>query len=149
MSTNVLSSKNIKRNWHLIDVGDKVLGRAATEIATKLMGKNKPAFVPYLDTGDFVIVTNASKVKVTGKKAAQKKYVRHSGYPGGLKVETFDKLIKRRPEDIIRHAVLGMLPKNSLGRKMIKKLYVFSGSEHTFKKQLGDLPAGRQEKDGE
>lgn len=138
MSTNILSAKKIQRNWHLINVGDKVLGRVATEIATKLMGKNKPAFVPYLDTGDFVIVTNASKVKVTGKKAAQKKYVRHSGYPGGLKVETFDKLIRRKPEDIIRHAVSGMLPKNSLGRKMIKKLYVFPESEHTFKSKLGE-----------
>ena len=94
-----------------------------------LMGKNKPQFVPYLDTGDSVVVTNASKVKVTGKKSKVKTYTRHSGYPGGLKVETFDKMIVRKPEYVIEHAVKGMLPQTKLGRQMIKKLKVFSGEE--------------------
>lgn len=127
MGTNVLSAKSIKREKHVIDASGKILGRLATEVATILMGKNKAGFVPYLDTGDFVVVTNASKIKVTGKKMKDKVYVRHSGYPGGLKVETFDKMIVRRPEYIIEHAVAGMLPKNRLGRQMIKKLKVFAG----------------------
>ncbi|OGE33898.1 50S ribosomal protein L13 [Candidatus Daviesbacteria bacterium RIFCSPHIGHO2_02_FULL_36_13] len=127
MSTNVLSAKDIKREKHIIDASGKILGRLAGEIATLLMGKNKPNFVPYLDNGDFVIVTNASKVKVTGKKAQDKVYVRHSGYPGGLKSETFDKMIIRKPEFIIEHAVKGMLPGSKLGKAMIKKLKVFKG----------------------
>ncbi|MEK7616711.1 MAG: 50S ribosomal protein L13 [Patescibacteria group bacterium] len=126
MSTNALSAKDIKREKHIIDASDKVLGRLATEIAKILMGKNKPNYVPYLDTGDYVIVTNASKVKVTGKKAMNKVYRRHSGYPGGLKEETFEKIMIRKPEYIIEHAVSGMLPKNKLGRQMIKKLKVFA-----------------------
>lgn len=127
MSTNVVSAKDIKRQTHTIDASGKVLGRLATEIATILMGKNKPSFVPYLDTGDFVVVTNASKIKLTGKKMQQKKYTRHSGYPGGLKVETFDKMIIRKPEFVIEHAVAGMLPGNKLGKAMIKKLTVYKG----------------------
>ena len=127
MSTNVVSIKDVKRETHTIDADGKILGRLATEVATLLMGKNKPMFVPYLDTGDYVIVTNASKVKMTGKKMQEKKYTRHSGYPGGLKVETFDKMIIRKPEFVIEHAVLGMLPGNKLGKKMIKKLKVFEG----------------------
>jgi large subunit ribosomal protein L13 len=137
MSTNVLSAKNIQRNWHLVDAKDKILGRIASEIARKLSGKDKTQYVPYLDTGDYVVVTNAAKVEVSGKKAQTKKYVRHSGYPGGLKEETFIRLINRRPEEIIRHAVSGMLPKTKLGRKMIKKLHVFPESEHPFEKQFG------------
>lgn len=136
MSTNVLSAKDIKRDWHLIDAKDKILGRLATDAAVKLSGKNKPYRVPYLDVGDFVVVTNAALVKVTGKKNKQKKYVNHSGYPGGLRVETFDKLIIRRPEEVIRHAIRGMLPKTSLGRKMIKKLHIFAGDKHPFEKRL-------------
>lgn len=127
MSTNRLSAKDIKRGKHILDAGGKRLGRLATEVATILMGKKKPQYVPYLDTGDFVVVTNASKVKMTGKKMQTKTYTRHSGYPGGLKVEAFDKLIIRRPEYIIEHAVSGMLPHNKLGRQMIKKLKVFAG----------------------
>ncbi|EKD85213.1 MAG: hypothetical protein ACD_38C00069G0015 [uncultured bacterium] len=129
MGTNKLSAKDIKREKHIVDASGKVLGRLATEIATMLMGKNKPQFVPYLDTGDSVVVTNASKVKVTGKKSKVKTYTRHSGYPGGLKVETFDKMIVRKPEYVIEHAVKGMLPQTKLGRQMIKKLKVFSGEE--------------------
>lgn len=131
MSTNVFSAKNIQRQTHTIDASGKILGRLSSEIATILMGKNKVNYVPYLDVGDFVVVTNSAKIKVTGKKSAQKNYVRHSGYPGGLKVETFDKLIIRRPEYIIEHAVKGMLPHNKLGREMIKKLKVYSGEERS------------------
>lgn len=129
MSTNVLSAKDIKREIHEIDASGKILGRLSTEVAKLLMGKHKPNFVPYLDTGDFVVVKNATKVKVTGKKFSQKKYYRHSGYPGGLRLETFEKLISRRPQEIIEHAVSGMLPKNKLGRQMIKKLKVFPGED--------------------
>ena len=137
MSTNIVSGKNIKRDWHLIDASGKILGRLATEIAQILMGKNKSQFVPYLDQGDFVVVTNASKITMSGNKMQTKKYTRHSGYPGGLKVEIFDKLIERRPTAIIEHAVSGMLPKTKLGEAMIKKLKVFAGSEHPYKKQAG------------
>lgn len=129
MSTNVVSAKDIKRQTHTIDASGKILGRLATEVATILMGKNKPNYVPYLDVGDFVVVTNASKIKLTGKKMQDKKYVRHSGYPGGLKVETFGKIIKRRPEYVIEHAVKGMLPHNKLGKQMVKKLKVYAGEE--------------------
>lgn len=127
MSTNIVSAKNIKREKQTIDASDKTLGRLATEVATILMGKKKPMFVPYLDMGDMVVITNASKIKVTGKKSKDKIYTRHSGYPGGLKVETFDKVIVNKPEYIIEHAVRGMLPHNRLGRQMIKKLKVFAG----------------------
>lgn len=127
MSTNVVSAKNITRSWHLVDAKGKILGRLATEVANLISGKTKTNYVPYLDQGDFVVVTNAKDIKVTGKKADQKKYVRHSGYRGGLKVETFSQLNKRRPEEIIKHAVAGMLPKSKLGDKMINKLHVYSG----------------------
>lgn len=126
MSTNVVSAKNIKREKHTIDANGKILGRLASEIATILMGKKKANFVPYLDIGDFVVVTNASKVKLSGKKTADKKYISHSGYPGGLKVETFDKMIVRKPTFALEHAVKGMLPHNKLGRQMIKKLKIFA-----------------------
>lgn len=136
MSTNVLSSKDIKREWHFIDAQGKILGRLATEAAKLLMGKNKVNYVTYLDNGDFVVITNASKVKVTGKKTEQKVYTHHSGYPGGLRQEKFDKLIDRRPTAIIEHAISGMLPKNRLGRQMIKKLKVFPGNKHPYQKML-------------
>lgn len=129
MSTNRVSAKDIKREKQVIDASGKVLGRLAGEVAIILMGKKKPGFVPYLDTGDFVVVTNASKVKVTGKKAFDKVYKRHSGYPGGLKSETFVKMLARRPEYIIEQAVKGMLPHNKLGRAMIKKLTIFAGEQ--------------------
>lgn len=130
MGTNKLSAKDIKREKHIIDASGKILGRLATEVAVILMGKKKIEFVPYLDTGDFVVVINANKIKVTGKKSKDKVYTSHSGYPGGLKQETFDKMIIRKPEYIIEHAVKGMLPNNKLGREMIKKLKVFAGSEN-------------------
>lgn len=127
MSTNIVSAKNIKREKLTIDASGKTLGRLATEVATILMGKKKPMFVPYLDMGDMVVITNASKIKVTGKKSKDKTYTRHSGYPGGLKVETFDKVIATKPAYIIEHAVKGMLPRSRLGRQMIQKLKVFAG----------------------
>lgn len=127
MNTNSLSVKDIKREKHTIDASGKILGRLATEVATILMGKKKPMFVPYLDTGDFVVITNSKKIVLTGKKMKEKTYTRHSGYPGGLTVETFDKVMAKKPEYIIEHAVKGMLPGNRLGRQMIKKLKVFAG----------------------
>ncbi len=136
MSTNIVSAKEIKREWHLIDAKNQVLGRLATSVATIITGKNKPNFVPYLDLGDNVVVINAAKVKLTGKKEEQKKYVRHSGYPGGLKVESIADVREKNPEMIITHAVSGMVPKSKLGKKMLKKLYVYSGSEHPFKDKL-------------
>lgn len=136
MSTNVVSAKSIQRNWHLIDAKGKILGRLAVEISDKLRGKSKSNFVPYLDMGDFVVVTNAKGVKVSGKKAQDKKYYSHSMYPGGLKVKTFGEVIESRPEDIIKHAVKGMLPNNKLRNKLLKKLYVFPSSTHPYQKQL-------------
>jgi large subunit ribosomal protein L13 len=121
--------------WYLIDAADQRLGRLSVEIARILRGKNKPTYTPHLDTGDFVIVINAEKVAVTGKKSSQKLYRRHSGRPGGMKEETFDKLIKRVPERIIEHAVKGMLPKNTLGRQLFTKLKVYAGENHPHEAQ--------------
>jgi large subunit ribosomal protein L13 len=120
----------IERNWYIVDAADQRLGRLASEIAMVLRGKNKPTFTPHLDTGDFVVVINAEKVAVTGKKRSQKLYRRHSGRPGGMKTETFEKLQSRLPERIIEKAVQGMLPKNTLGRQLFTKLKVYAGSEH-------------------
>ena len=120
----------IERKWYVVDAADQRLGRLATEIACVLRGKNKPSFTPNMDTGDFVVVVNAEKVVVTGNKAEQILYRRHSGRPGGMKVETFNQLQDRIPERIIEKAVKGMLPKNSLGRKLFTKLKVYAGPEH-------------------
>lgn len=133
MSTASLSAKQIQRSWVLIDAKDQILGRLATSVAKILMGKKKSNFVPYLDMGDNVVIINSDKVKVTGKKALQKIYFRHSGYPGGDKRETLAKLRERKPQDIIIHAVSGMLPKNRLGKERIKRLHVFEGEKHSFK----------------
>jgi large subunit ribosomal protein L13 len=124
------TSQTAERNWYVVDAADQRLGRLATEIASILRGKNKPNFTPSVDTGDFVIVINAEKVTVTGKKSTDKLYRRHSGRPGGMKVETFDKLQARIPERIIEKAVKGMLPKTSLGRQQFTKLKVYAGTEH-------------------
>lgn len=142
MSTNKVSARDIKRDWHLVDAKNKVLGRLSTDVAKIVTGKHKPNFVPYLDMGDNVVVINASQVKVTGKKETQKKYVRHSGYPGGLKVEKLADLRLRNPEEIIIHAVKGMVPKNKLGRQMLKKLHVFGSSHHPFQKELREVGGG-------
>lgn len=147
MSTNSLSAKNIKRTWHQVDAKNQTLGRLSTGIATILMGKNKSNFVPYLDNGDFVVVTNAALVKVTGKKASQKKYVHHSGFPGGLRTEVFSDLQKRRPEEIIRHAVRGMLPKTKLGDKMIIKLYVYADESHPHKDKVAQASRGSEKQE--
>ncbi len=128
--TSTPSLTSIKRNWFLVDAEGQTLGRLASEIANILRGKNKPSFTPHLDTGDFVIVVNAEKIEVSGKKASQKLYRRHSGRPGGMKIEKFETLRDRIPERIIEQAVKGMLPHNSLGRQQFKKLKVYKGSEH-------------------
>ncbi|MUG99680.1 50S ribosomal protein L13 [Scytonema sp. UIC 10036] len=122
--------KTLQHNWYVVDAADQRLGRLATEVAMILRGKNKPEYTPHMDTGDFVIVINADKVTVTGKKRTQKVYRRHSGRPGGMKTESFDKLQQRLPERIVEHAVKGMLPKNSLGRKLFTKLKVYAGPTH-------------------
>lgn len=138
----------LEQKWYVVDAADQRLGRLASEIATILRGKNKPTFTPHLDTGDFVIVVNAEKVVVTGKKRTQKLYRRHSGRPGGMKTETFDKLQARIPERIIEKAVKGMLPKNSLGRKLFTKLKVYAGATHPHQAQkpqelkINTIPVG-------
>jgi len=124
-----------EKAWYIIDAKNKVLGRLATRIATRLMGKHKPTWQPYMDMGDYIVVINASKVSVTGRKEEQKKYFRYSGYPGGLKTETLKDLRNRKPQDIIYHAVAGMLPKNRLGSAMFKKLFVYSGERHPHEAQ--------------
>jgi large subunit ribosomal protein L13 len=130
--TSATKVSDIKREWHMIDVKDKVLGRVATEIAGHLMGKSTPYFVRNLDCGGYVVVINAKEIKVTGKKEEQKNYYRHSGYPGGFKKETLKELRARKPEDIIIHAVKGMLPQNKLRDRMLRRLFVFVGEEHTY-----------------
>ncbi len=130
MQTYSTKPKDIHREWFVVDAADKVLGRLATEIASRLRGKHKPQYVTHLDTGDHIVVINAEKVHVTGNKETGKVYHRHTGYPGGIKSETLDKLRARRPERIIENAVKGMLPKNPLGRAMFSKLHVYAGPEH-------------------
>lgn len=130
MSTQVAKEEDIKREWFVVDLQEQVLGRAATEIARVLRGKHKPIYTPSVDTGDFVVVVNADKVKLTGNKLADKKYYRHSGYPGGIREISAEKLLDKKPEMLIQAAVKGMLPKNKLGRKMFTKLKVYAGSEH-------------------
>ncbi|CAN5159389.1 50S ribosomal protein L13 [soil metagenome] len=134
MKDQTISTKQteIKHDWHLIDVENQTLGRISTVIAKELMGKAKPNFVRNLDCGDYVVVVNAKVVKVTGRKEEQKVYNRHSGYPGGFRSETLRELRDRKPEDIIRHAVKGMLPDNKLRDKMLKRLFIFEGPEHTY-----------------
>ncbi|OGD85746.1 50S ribosomal protein L13 [Candidatus Curtissbacteria bacterium RBG_16_39_7] len=124
---------NRQRNWYLINAKGKILGRLATEVATILMGKNKPSYLSYLDLGDNVVVINAKDVRLSGRKEKQKTYTSYSGYPGGLKVKTFEEIKSARPQDLIYHAIQGMLPKNKLARQMIKKLYVYPGEEHPYK----------------
>lgn len=125
-------ASDIKREWHLVDVKGKILGRTATGIAQLLIGKNKPYFVRHLDCGDYVVVVGAKDVSVSGKKESEKTYTRYSGYPGGLRKKTLAELRSQKPEEIIRHAVSGMLPKNKLRASMLKRLYIFEGEEHKF-----------------
>jgi large subunit ribosomal protein L13 len=131
--TTPTKATDIKRGWHLVDVDGKTLGRVATDIARLLMGKGKPYFVRNLDCGDYVVVINAKDVVVSGNKEEQKNYYRHSGYPGGFKKETLKELRARKPEEIIKHAVKGMLPQNKLRDRMLKRLFVFASEEHRYK----------------
>ena len=136
MKTKHLKIEEITRSWHLIDAKGEILGRLATRIASLLRGKHKVAFSQQADLGDGVVVINSAGIKVTGKKPQQKMYKRFSGYPGGLKEESFESLLKRKPNEIIRHAVWGMLPKNRIGKKMITRLKVYSDSEHPHVAQI-------------
>ena len=135
MKTFSLKKENIERQWYVVDASDKVLGRLSTKIADRIRGKDKSTFTPHTDGGDYVIVINAEKIKVTGAKYNDKKYYTHSLYPGGLKTKTFREMNEKFPERIIEEAVKGMLPKNKLGKSMIKKLKVFSGPEHDHESQ--------------
>ncbi len=130
MKTFSAKPETVKRDWFVVDATGKTLGRLAAEIARRLRGKHKAEYTPHVDTGDYIVVVNAEKVHVTGRKAQQKQYHRHTGYPGGLKSVSFEKLIQKAPERAIEHAVKGMLPHNPLGRAMFKKLKVYAGTEH-------------------
>jgi large subunit ribosomal protein L13 len=130
MKTYVANSEDRQRDWLIVDADGKTLGRLATQLADALRGKRKPTYTPHVDTGDFVIVINATKIHVTGNKRADKRYYRHSGYPGGLRSRTFEEMMTRRPEQIIRLAVKGMMPRNRLARKQLTKLKVYAGPDH-------------------
>jgi large subunit ribosomal protein L13 len=130
MKTYVAKPSDRERNWLLVDANGQTLGRLATQIADALRGKRKPAYTPHIDTGDFVVVVNAEKVSVSGNKRHAKRYYRHSGFPGGLRSRTFEEMISRRPEEVIRLAVKGMMPRNRLARKQLTKLKVYAGPEH-------------------
>jgi large subunit ribosomal protein L13 len=135
VKTYVANSNDRQREWLVVDATGQTLGRLATQIAVALRGKNKPEYTPHVDTGDFVIVVNAERISVTGKKREDKKYYRHSGYPGGLKERTLNDMLERRPEEVIRLAVKGMLPRNRLARKQLTKLKVYAGPEHPHRAQ--------------
>ena len=135
MKTISISERQISRRWYLVDAQDKVLGRLASKVANILRGKGKPIFTPYLDVGDHVIVINAAKVRLTGSKLTQKTYYRHSGYPGGLKSISAEKLLSQHPERVVEHAVRGMLPKNKLGDAIFRKLKVYGGEDHPHQPQ--------------
>ncbi|HEY6958086.1 MAG TPA: 50S ribosomal protein L13 [Candidatus Limnocylindria bacterium] len=130
MKTYTAKANEIQREWRVVDADGATLGRLATQVAAILRGKHRATFSPHLDTGDPVIIVNAARIRVTGKKLQDKMYVRHSGYPGGFRSETLERLLQRRPEEVIRRAVRGMLPQNRLGEKMIRKLHVYAGAEH-------------------
>lgn len=135
MKTYMAKAETADQKWYVADASGKVLGRFASEIASRLRGKHKPTYTPHCDTGDFIIVVNAEKIMLTGKKLTDKKYYTYSGYPGGIKETTAGKMLAEKPEEIIRIAVQGMLPKTNLGRKMLKKLKVYSGNAHIHEAQ--------------
>ncbi|MCF6461704.1 50S ribosomal protein L13 [Clostridium sp. Cult3] len=139
MKSYMAKPNEIHRKWYIIDAEDKVLGRLASEVAAILRGKHKPIYTPHVDTGDYVIIINADKVRLTGKKLEQKEYRYHTGYPGGLKSVPYSRMMKENPERAIQLAVKGMLPKNRLGRQMIKKLRVYSGPEHNHEAQQPEV----------
>lgn len=128
--TRSISEAEVQRHWFIADAGDKVLGRFASRVATILRGKHKPTYTPHVDGGDFVVVVNASRVRLTGRKLQQKEYIRHSGYPGGVRRDTAQDVLARHPDRVVRDAVKGMLPKGPLGRQMLRKLKVYAGTEH-------------------
>ena len=130
MKTMSAKTGEVERPWVVVDASDEVLGRLATKVATRLMGKHRPNYTPHVDTGDFVVVVNAEKLKLTGKKLDAKLYYRHSGYPGGLRSRTAREVMATRPDEVLRHAVRGMLPKSILGRRQLKKLKIYAGAEH-------------------
>jgi large subunit ribosomal protein L13 len=136
MKSYIAKPAEVQREWLVVDAQDKTLGRLASEIASILRGKHKPTYTPHVDMGDFVIVVNAEKIKVTGKKGTQKMYRWHTGYMGGLRERSFNEMMEKKPEEIIRIAVKGMLPKNSLGKQMINKLKIFVGPEHNHQAQM-------------
>ena len=139
MKSYMASPATIERKWYVVDATDKTLGRLSSQIASVLRGKNKPTYTPSMDTGDYVIVINADKIKVTGKKMDQKIYYRHSDYVGGMKEATLKEMMAKKPEDVIKLAVKGMLPKGPLGRQMIKKLHVYAGAEHAHAAQKPEV----------
>ncbi len=138
-TTTIANPALIERKWYVVDAADKTLGRLAAEVATVLRGKNKPIYTPHVDTGDYVIIINAEKIKVTGNKLNDKVYYHHTGYAGGLKQITLKELLAKKPEDVIAHAVKGMLPKNALGRAMFKKLFIYAGPEHKHAAQKPEV----------
>jgi len=137
--TRFIKTEDANRKWYVIDAQDQVLGRLATKAASVIRGKHKPIFTPNMDTGDFVIVINADKIRMTGKRESQKEYFSHSGYPGGVRIRTFAELKEKHPEVIIEKAVKGMLPKNRLGRKLFKKLKVYAGENHPHAAQQPEI----------
>ncbi|MDP2920471.1 MAG: 50S ribosomal protein L13 [Dehalococcoidia bacterium] len=139
MKTYSVKASDIKREWHVIDAGDEILGKVATRAATLLSGKHKPMFVRNMDVGDFVVIINAGKVRFTGKKAVQKMYYRHSQYPGGLKQVSLEKQMEQTPERVIEHAVKGMLPRNRLNASMMKRLRIFAGADHPYPKKISNV----------
>ena len=139
MKTFVAKEDEVSKKWYLVDAEDKVLGRLATQIAIRLRGKHKPIFTPHADTGDFVVVVNADKLVLTGRKWDNKFYYRHSGYTGGLKQISAKKLLEKKAEDILRFAVKGMLPRNSLGRRQLKKLKIYTGPDHPHQAQRTEI----------
>ena len=139
MKSFIAKPHEVERKWYVTDAESRTLGRLATEVASILRGKKKPTFTPHVDTGDYVIIINAEKIEVTGKKRKEKIYKRYTGYPGGLREITFEKLQAKKPEEIIRHAVKGMMPKGKLGRQMYKKLKVYAGPEHKHAAQQPEV----------
>ena len=135
MKTFVATPANRERNWLVVDANGQTLGRLATQIADTLRGKRKPEYTPHCDVGDFVVVVNAEKIAVTGNKRQEKRYYRHSGFPGGLRSRSFEEMIERRPEEVLRLAVKGMLPRNRLGRQQLRKLKIYAGPEHPHQAQ--------------
>ncbi len=146
MKTYSVKPADIKREWHVIDAEDKILGRLATQVATLLMGKHRANFARNLDTGDYVVIVNADKIRVTGNKMKQKLYYRHSGYPGGLKSVSLEKMMETHPNRVVEHAVKGMLPHNRMGAMMIKKLRVYTGSTHPHLAQTGSAAVEQVDK---